>query len=155
MNRPADPMLSMSNAVAAQILLVEDNPLDVRLTREALKERNVLVSMSVADNGVDAMAFLRREDRHADAPRPDLILLDLNLPRMDGREVLMQIKQDPKLNQIPVVILTTSDADQDILKCYDQHANCYVVKPLELEQFFRVVAQIEGFWLTVVALPAG
>ena len=155
MNTTVAPIVTLSNAVPAKILLVEDNPLDVRLTREALKDSKMPVSMSVADNGVDAMAFLRREDRHADAPRPDLILLDLNLPRMDGREVLMQIKQDPKLKQIPVVILTTSDSDRDITQCYEQHANCYVVKPLELEHFFQVVAQIEGFWLTIVALPAG
>jgi CheY-like chemotaxis protein len=136
-----------------EILLVEDNPGDVRLTMEALRDAKVHNRVHVAPDGVEALAFLRQEGKHAGAPRPDLILLDLNLPRKDGREVLAEIKADERLKHIPVVILTTSRAEQDILKSYDLHANCYVTKPVDLDQFIAVVRSIEDFWLTVVALP--
>ena len=135
------------------ILLVEDNPGDVRLTQEALKESKVLNNLSVVADGVEAMAYLRREREYAAAILPDLILLDLNLPKKDGREVLEEIKSDPALRCIPVVILTTSTAEQDILRSYDLHANCYVTKPVDLEQFIKVVQTIEEFWLTIVTLP--
>jgi CheY-like chemotaxis protein len=136
-----------------EILLVEDNPADVRLTIEALKEGKVKNRLSVARDGLDALAFLRREGAYADAPRPDLVLLDLNLPRMDGRELLAVIKQDEALRRIPVVVLTTSKAEEDILRTYDLHANCYVTKPVDLEQFIEVVKSIDDFWLAVVKLP--
>lgn len=136
-----------------QILLVEDNAGDVRLAVEALKEGKVLNNLSVARDGVEAMAFLRKEGPHAGAPRPDLILLDLNLPKKDGREVLLEIKTDDDLKCIPVVILTTSAAERDIIKSYDLHANCYITKPVDLNQFMDVVQSIEGFWLTLVKLP--
>ena len=140
---------------AAEILLVEDNPGDVRLTREALKEGKVLNHLNVVDDGVEALAFLRREDKYANAVRPDLILLDLNLPKKDGREVLAEIKADVGLKKIPVVILTTSAAEQDILKTYDLHANCYITKPVDLEQFIKIVQLIEDFWFTIARLPSG
>jgi CheY-like chemotaxis protein len=143
----------MANVRPIEILLVEDNPGDVRLTMEALREAKVHNRVNVARDGVEAMAFLRREGNNGDAPRPDLILLDLNLPKKDGREVLAEIKADSRLKNIPVVILTTSHAEQDILKSYDLHANCYVTKPVDLDQFISVVRSIEDFWLTVVALP--
>jgi CheY-like chemotaxis protein len=143
----------MTSPRPIEILLVEDNPGDVRLTMEALREAKVHNRVNVAPDGVEAMAFLRREGRYADAPRPDLILLDLNLPKKDGREVLAEIKADDRLKHIPVVILTTSRAEQDILKSYDLHANCYVTKPVDLDQFINVVRSIEDFWLTVVAFP--
>ena len=135
------------------ILLVEDNAGDARLAQEALKEsklRNVLYHVR---DGVEAMAFLNRETPHEDVPRPDLILLDLNLPRKDGREVLAEIKADPELRRIPVVILTVSQAEEDILRTYDLHANCYITKPIDLDQFITVVKSIEDFWLTIVRLP--
>ena len=136
------------------ILLVEDNPGDVRLTREALKEGKVLINqLNVARDGVEALAFLRRQGEFSDAVRPDIILLDLNLPKKDGREVLAEIKNDPELRRIPVVILTTSKAEEDILKSYDMHANCYITKPVDLDQFITVVQSIEDFWLTIVKLP--
>jgi two-component system, chemotaxis family, response regulator Rcp1 len=138
---------------SAKILLVEDNPGDVRLTREALKEGKILNELNVVEDGVEALAFLRREGRYAEAVRPDLILLDLNLPKKDGREVLQEIKGDGALKKIPVVVLTTSAAERDILKAYDLHANCYITKPVDLEQFIRVVQMIEDFWLTIVKLP--
>jgi CheY-like chemotaxis protein len=138
---------------AIDILLVEDNPGDVRLTIEALKDGKVRNRLSVAPDGVEAMAFLRQEGKHAGAPRPDLILLDLNLPKKDGREVLAEIKADERLRQIPVVVLTTSSSEQDILHSYDLHANCYITKPVNLDQFIDVVRGIENFWLTVVRLP--
>jgi chemotaxis family two-component system response regulator Rcp1 len=138
---------------SAKILLVEDNPGDVRLTREALKEGKILNELSVVEDGVEALAFLRREGRYAEAARPDLILLDLNLPKKDGREVLQEIKGDGALKKIPVVVLTTSAAERDILKAYDLHANCYITKQVDLEQFMRVVQLIEDFWLTIVKLP--
>ena len=136
------------------ILMVEDNPGDIRLTLEALKENKMNNALHVAKDGVQAMAFLRQEGEYADAPRPDLILLDLNLPRKDGREVLAEIKADPSLMRIPVVILTTSQAEEDILRSYNLHANCFVTKPVDLDQFIRVVQSIEQFWLTIVKLPA-
>ena len=138
-----------------EILLVEDNPGDVRLTREALIEAKVRNTLTVAWDGVEALACLRQEGEHAGAARPDLILLDLNLPRKDGREVLEEIKGDPELRRIPVVVLTTSEAEQDVLRAYDLHVNCYVTKPVDLHQFVRVVRSIEDFWLTIVRLPAG
>jgi len=136
-----------------QILLVEDNPGDVRLTQEALREGKVHNELSVVGDGVDALAFLRREGGFADAPKPDLILLDLNLPRKDGREVLEELKADPDLRRIPVVVLTTSKAEEDVIRSYDLHANCYITKPVDLDQFIHVVQSIEDFWLTVVKLP--
>ena len=137
-----------------QVLLVEDNPGDVRLTKEALKEGKMLNRVTVVGDGVEALSFLRRQGKYADAGQPDLILLDLNLPKKDGRQVLAEIKADPGLKRIPVVVLTTSSAEEDILKTYDLHANCYVTKPVDLEQFMRVVKSIEDFWITVVKLPS-
>ena len=136
-----------------EILLVEDNAGDVRLTREALKDAKVLNTLHVARDGEEAMDYLYHKGKYADAPRPDLILLDLNLPRKDGREVLAEIKADEDLKRIPVVILTTSKSEEDVLKVYNLHANCYVTKPLDLDQFIRVVQAIEDFWFTVVRLP--
>lgn len=136
-----------------EILLVEDNPGDVRLTKEALKEAKVINHLTVLKDGVEALAFLRREGQYVQAPRPHLILLDLNLPKKDGREVLAEIKDDEKLKRIPVVVLTTSQNEQDVLKTYDLHANCYVTKPVDLEQFITVVKSIEDFWLGIVVLP--
>lgn len=146
-------MIDPKSDGTVEILLVEDNPGDVRLTREAWKEARIRNRLHVAEDGVEALAFLRREGRHADAVRPHLVLLDLNLPRKDGREVLAEIKEDPNLRHIPVVILTTSKAEQDVLKTYDLHANCYITKPLDMDQFIRVVRSIEDFWLTIVTLP--
>jgi CheY-like chemotaxis protein len=136
-----------------EILLVEDNPGDVRLTQEALKDGKVLNHVSVVGDGEEALAFLRRQGRHAGAARPDLILLDLNLPKKDGREVLAELKQDPALKRIPIVILTTSADEGDILKSYDNHANCYITKPVDLDQFLKVAKAVEEFWLTMVKLP--
>lgn len=135
------------------ILLVEDNPGDVRLAKEALKESKMKNAIHVAEDGMQAMAFLRREGKYADVPHPDLVLLDLNLPRKDGREVLAEIKNDDDLKRIPVVILTVSSAEEDILKTYNLHANCYITKPIDLDQFIKVVKSIEDFWLTIVKLP--
>ena len=137
-----------------EILLVEDNPGDVRLTREALREGKVRNNLHVAADGVEALHFLRKEGRFADAVRPDLILLDLNLPKKDGREVLEDIKSDPDLRYIPVVVLTSSQAEQDILRAYDLHANSYVNKPTDLDQFIRVFQAIEEFWVNIDQLPA-
>jgi CheY-like chemotaxis protein len=136
-----------------EILLVEDNPGDHRLTQEALREGKVYNNLHWARDGVEAIDFLKRRGRFADSPRPDIILLDLNLPKKDGREVLSEIKQDPDLRAIPVVILTTSKAEEDVLRSYDLHANCYVTKPVDLEKFIVVVQSIDRFWLTVVTLP--
>jgi two-component system, chemotaxis family, response regulator Rcp1 len=135
------------------ILLVDDDPADVRLTQEALKEHKVFCETAVAGDGIEALAYLRREGPYSDVTRPDIILLDLNMPRKDGREVLKEIKADPQLRRIPVVILTTSQADQDILHSYDLGANCYITKPVDLEQLTTVVQAIENFWFTVVKLP--
>lgn len=136
-----------------EILLVEDNPGDVRLTQEVFKEGKVRNQMNVVWNGEEALSYLRQEGRFMNASRPDLILLDLNLPRKGGREVLAEIKTDPKLRCIPVVVLTTSEAEQDIVESYNQHANCYIVKPVNLDQFIGVVRTVEGFWLQTVKLP--
>lgn len=136
-----------------EILLVEDNPGDVRLTKEALSESKVRNRISVASDGVEAMAFLRREGRYKDAPRPDIILLDLNMPRKDGREVLAEVKQAPDLKRIPVVVLTSSAAEQDIVRTYDLHANAFITKPVGFEEFVSVVKEVEDFWFTVVKLP--
>jgi two-component system, chemotaxis family, response regulator Rcp1 len=136
-----------------QILLVEDNPGDIRLTQEALKEGDLPNNLNVVKDGVEAVAYLRKEREYADKPRPDLILLDLNLPKKDGREVLAEIKEDDQLKHIPVVILTTSDAEQDIIKVYKLHANCFITKPVDLDEFMRVVRQIEDFWFGIVQLP--
>ncbi|MBI1422896.1 MAG: response regulator [Gammaproteobacteria bacterium] len=135
------------------ILLVEDNPGDVRLTQEALLEGKLKNRLYVAKDGVEAIEFLRREGNFQDAVTPDLILLDLNLPRKDGRQVLQEIKADPVLRVIPVVVLTTSEAEEDILKSYDLHANCYITKPVDLDRFLKIVQMIENFWLSVVKLP--
>jgi chemotaxis family two-component system response regulator Rcp1 len=136
-----------------QILLVEDNPGDVRLTREALKDSKMHNTLHVASDGVEALRFLRGEGEYEGSPRPDIILLDLNLPRKDGREVLAEIKADESLRRIPVVILTTSDDEHDILRSYDLHANCYITKPLDLRQFATIVKTIENFWFQIVKLP--
>lgn len=136
-----------------EILMVEDNPSDVRLTIEAFKDAKVSNRMHVTVDGEDAMAFLRREGGYSESPRPDLILLDLNLPKKNGREVLADIKADPDLKRIPVVVLTTSDDEKDILTAYDLHVNAYVKKPVDLDQFISIVEAVEDFWLTVVKLP--
>ncbi len=136
-----------------EILLVEDNPGDVRLTREALQEAKVRNNLAVANDGVEALSYLRRESPFENATRPDLVLLDLNLPRKDGREVLAEIKADPDLRRLPVVVLTTSNAEQDILESYNLYANCYITKPVDLDQFLGIVTSIEDFWLTIVKLP--
>ncbi|WP_310532693.1 response regulator [Novosphingobium sp.] len=135
------------------VLLVEDSPGDVRLTQEAFREANRSIRLHVATDGVEAMAFLRHEGGHVDAPRPDIILLDLNLPRMDGREVLAKIKADEDLKTIPIVILTTSDSETDIVRSYQLHANCYLNKPVQFEEFESLVKSINDFWLTKVKLP--
>lgn len=136
-----------------EILLVEDNPGDMRLTQEALKEGKVYSNLHWARDGVEALEFLRNQGKHTKAPRPDIILLDLNLPKKDGREVLSVIKNDPHLKNIPVVILTTSKAEEDVVRSYNLHANCYVTKPVDLEKFISVVHAIDRFWLTIVTLP--
>jgi CheY-like chemotaxis protein len=139
--------------MSIEILLIEDSPGDVRLTREALRDANESIHLHVADDGVEAMAFLRREGRHAHAPHPDLILLDLNLPRMDGCEVLALIKEDDRLKAIPTIILTTSAAEADIMKSYQLQANCYLTKPVQLDAFETIVKSINDFWLNKVKLP--
>lgn len=138
---------------AIEILLVEDNPGDARLTLEAFKEGKVLNNLTVMKDGVEALEYLRRQGPYTNSPRPDLILLDLNLPRKDGREVLEVIKADEGLRRIPVVVLTTSAAEEDIARAYSRHANCYITKPVDLDQFLRVVHSIESFWLSLVKLP--
>ncbi len=147
MNQEADSFQPVS------ILLVEDNPGDVNLTREALQGAKVHNLLHVVDDGAKAIDFLHHKGEYADAPRPDVILLDLNLPKKDGRQVLAEIRADPKLTEIPVVVLTTSSADEDVLRAYELHANCYITKPVDLKQFLKVVELIEDFWLTVVKLP--
>jgi two-component system response regulator len=142
-----------AQASAVDILLVEDSPGDARLTREAFKGCKLLNTLYHVEDGVEALAFLHRERPYGGVPRPGLILLDLNLPRMDGREVLAAIKQDEALKRIPVVVLTTSADEQDVLRSYDLHANCFITKPVQLERFLRVVESIEDFWLTIVRLP--
>jgi len=146
--------LSQRNAAETfDILLVEDNPGDARLAQEALKEGRMTSRLKVVVDGVEAMAYLRREGAYADVPRPDLVLLDLNLPRKDGRQVLAEMKADSELRRIPVVVLTTSQAGQDILRSYDLHANCYITKPVDLDRFISVIRSIEEYWCSVVTLP--
>jgi CheY-like chemotaxis protein len=137
-----------------EVLLVEDNPGDAQLTRIALSDGKMCVNLSLTEDGVDALAFLRKQGQYADAPRPDLILLDLNLPRKDGREVLAEIKADPNLKRIPIVVLTTSQSDTDILQAYELAANCFITKPVDFDQFVKIVQTIEDFWFTVVKLPS-
>jgi chemotaxis family two-component system response regulator Rcp1 len=136
-----------------EILLVEDNPGDVRLTIEGLKETKVYNNLHVAQDGIEALRFLYQEGPHSDAPRPDLILLDLNLPRKDGREVLAEIKADKSLKRIPVIVLTTSQDEEDIFKTYDLHANCYITKPLDFDQFMHIIQSVDDLWLSVVTFP--
>jgi len=145
--------LKRIEAITVDILLVEDNPGDVRLTKEALKDAKVLNEIYVARDGVEAMEFLNKKGSFAEAPTPDMILLDLNLPRKDGREVLAEIKKDPKLKHIPVIILTTSKADEDIVKTYNLHANAYITKPVDLNRFVEIMHALEEFWFTIVKLP--
>jgi len=142
-----------NDALPIEILMVEDNLGDVRLVREAMKEGKLTNRLSVVNDGVAAMAFLRREGRFVDAPRPDLILLDLNLPKKDGREVLAELKADTAFRRIPVVVLTTSHAEQDMLSAYDLYANCYITKPVDFDKFMKVVKHIDDFWVNVVSLP--
>jgi len=146
-------MGSQDGTRSIEILLVEDNPGDVRLTMETLKDSKVCNNLTVATDGEAALRILRREGEHGEAPRPDIILLDLNLPKKDGREVLAEIKKDQALRSIPVVVLTTSKAEEDILRTYQLHANCYVNKPVDLNQFMKIVNAIENFWFTIVKLP--
>ena len=146
MNKPYD-------VKPIEILLVEDNPGDVRLTQEALQEGKVINTLHTAADGVQALEYLKQEGKYTDAVRPDIILLDLNLPRMDGRELLAIIKSDLDLRRIPVVILTTSKAEEDIIETYDLHANCFITKPVDLDQFFVVVQSVEEFWFSIVRLP--
>ena len=142
------------NSVALEILLVEDNPGDARLTLEAFEEGKVLNHLTVIGDGADALAYLRRQGQYSNSTQPDLILLDLNLPKKDGREVLAEIKSDERLKKIPVIVLTTSAAPEDVRKAYGSHANCYITKPVDLDQFLRVVQSIESFWLSLVKLPS-
>jgi CheY-like chemotaxis protein len=149
-------MIQTTNPIGnpIEILLIEDNPGDARLTAEALRSTKIRNKLATVEDGVEALAYLRQEGEHAHDTRPDLILLDLNLPRKDGREVLAEIKADPKLRRIPVVVMTSSRAEEDVCRTYDLHANCYIAKPLDLQQFMKVVQSIEDFWLTVVRLPS-
>ncbi len=142
------------NSKLIEILMVEDNPADARLTKEAFKDAKVLNNMHVVADGEEAMLFLKKAGKYNESPRPDLILLDLNLPKKDGREVLAEIKDDPELKRIPVVILTTSEDEKDIYRAYDLHANAYVKKPVDLDQFMKIVEAVEDFWLSVVRLPS-
>lgn len=145
--------MTSPNTEPVEILLVEDNLGDARLAAEALKENKVRNNLHHAVDGVEAMAFLQRRGDYATAPRPDLVLLDLNLPRKDGREVLAEIKEDPELRLVPIVVLTTSEAEMDLVKTYDLHANAYIVKPIDLDRFIEVVQAIENFWFSIVKLP--
>jgi two-component system, chemotaxis family, response regulator Rcp1 len=142
------------NSKTIEILLVEDNPGDARLTREAFNEGRLLNNLTVVGDGVEALAYLRQQGKYVESTRPDLVLLDLNLPKKDGREVLAELKADERLKTIPVVVLTTSDAKEDVTRAYGSHANCYITKPVDLDQFLRVVQSIESFWLTLVKLPS-
>jgi two-component system, chemotaxis family, response regulator Rcp1 len=144
---------TFSPVYPVEILLVEDNLADVRLTIEALKEEKIYNNLHVVRDGADALAFLHKEGKYADAARPDLILLDLNLPKVDGREVLKEIKSDDNLKSIPVVIMTISKSEEDIFRAYNLHANCYINKPVDFEQFMKVVKSVQDFWLTIVKLP--
>lgn len=136
-----------------EVLLVEDNPGDAELTRIALEDSKISVNLNVVEDGVEAMAFLRKQDKYSNVPHPDIVLLDLNLPRKDGREVLAEIKTDDHLKRIPVVVLTTSQAEEDIIKAYNLSANCYITKPVDFDQFVRIVQSIENFWFAIVKLP--
>ena len=142
------------NGRPIEVLLIEDSPGDVRLTKEALKEGKILNNLNVVNDGVEAMGFLKKEGEYQISPTPDLILLDLNMPKKEGREVLSEIKADINLRTIPVVVLTTSSAEEDILKSYDLHANCYITKPVDFDQFIKVVKSINEFWLNIVKLPS-
>lgn len=141
-------------AMPIEVLLVEDNPGDAQLTQIAVEDSKMSIKLNVVEDGVEAMAFLRKQGNYAKSPCPDLILLDLNLPRKDGREVLAEIKNDENLKRIPVVVLTTSQAEEDILKAYDLNANCYITKPVDFDQFVKIVQSIEHFWFTIVKLPS-
>ncbi len=146
----------MNNATAImpiEVLLVEDNPGDAELTRIALEDSKISVNLNVVEDGVEAMAFLHKQGNYANAPHPDIVLLDLNLPRKDGREVLAEIKADQKLRRIPVVVLTTSQSEEDILKAYNLSANCFITKPVDFDQFVKIVQSIENFWFAIVKLP--
>ncbi|MBI4563134.1 MAG: response regulator [Planctomycetes bacterium] len=143
----------MKNPQPIELLLVEDNPGDIRLTEEAWKESRSLYRLNVVSDGVEALAFLRKEGPYARTPRPDMIFMDLNLPKRDGRDVLQEIKSDPVLRYIPVIVMTTSNADQDVLKSYSLHANCYISKPLDIDRFIQVIRTIEEFWINIVTLP--
>ncbi|BCL33672.1 response regulator [Nostoc sp. MS1] len=136
-----------------EVLLVEDNPGDAELTRIALEDSKISVNLNIVEDGVEAMAFLRKQDKYTNVPHPDIVLLDLNLPRKDGREVLAEIKTDNSLKRIPVVVLTTSQAEEDIIKAYNLAANCYITKPVDFDQFVRIVQSIENFWFAIVKLP--
>lgn len=146
-------LLNEQNVLPVDILLVEDNQGDIELTKEAMAETKILTNLFTVENGVEALEFLYKKGKHIKAPRPDIIILDLNLPMKDGREVLEIIKMDEHLKRIPVVILTSSKAEEDILRSYNLHANCYITKPLDFEQFIQIVKNIEQFWFTVVKLP--
>lgn len=145
--------MNVKNIKHIDILLVEDSPADVLITREAFAEFKIFNTLHVVEDGVEAMAFLNQDGKYASVPRPDLILLDLNLPRKNGREVLAEIKNDPRLKNIPVVVLTTSHSESDVLEAYDQHANCYIVKPVGFDNFVEAVKTINQFWFSVVTLP--
>lgn len=147
-------MSELDFAKPIDILMVEDNAGDARLAEEAFKESKMMNTLHRVKDGVEALAFVRRTDEFADAPRPDIILLDLNLPKKDGRQVLEELKNDPDLKTIPVVVLTTSEAEQDILKSYELHANCYITKPVDLDKFMGIVKRLEDFWLSIVKLPS-
>jgi two-component system, chemotaxis family, response regulator Rcp1 len=146
--------MNIESTDVIDILLVEDNPADVRLTQEAMRESKLLNRLTVMPDGVEALAYLKREGQYANATRPDLILLDLNLPKKDGRELLADIKNDSRLKSIPVVVLTTSDVHTDVVKSYNLHANCYISKPIELDKFLSIVRVIENFWFGIVKLPS-
>lgn len=146
-------MIDLAEARPIEILLVEDDPGDILITTEALEQSKLVNNLHIVENGEEAVAFLRREGEYADAVRPDLVLLDLNLPRRDGREVLAEIKADPELRRIPVVVLTTSSAEEDVLRSYDLHANAYITKPVDFANFVNVVRQVDDFFFTVVRLP--
>jgi two-component system response regulator len=144
---------TLIDVMPIEILLIEDNPGDVELTKIALEDSKISVNLSIVEDGVEAIAFLRREGKYANVTHPDIILLDLNLPKKDGREVLAEIKADEKLKRIPVVVLTTSQAEEDVLKVYNLSANCYISKPVDFDQFVKIVQSIENFWFTIVKLP--
>lgn len=146
-------MNTTTGIMPIEVLLVEDNPGDAQLTRIALEDSKISVHLNVVEDGVEAMAFLRKQDKYANVPHPDIVLLDLNLPRKDGREVLAEIKTDVHLKRIPVVVLTTSQSEEDILKAYNLAANCYITKPVDFDQFVRIVQSIENFWFAIVKLP--